>query len=225
MAERSVSSQLADMLENFKQEMPCGFPGLGIPPLAPFVINHQNLDIQIAGININGEITNLRLDGLNDFTIEQLQVKLLSNTLTFKFNWHSINLTTNYNLRTDFANIERSGVAQMSLENFTVSADINFSWKFSTGTLSLNTLDLYLSLGGVKSDIDGLSEKTYLNEKLNEFVEEWIMVAVNDNTERIIKLSNDYAMPMINQVLETFTLSDLFNLLSSTNESCVPPTL
>lgn len=201
--------------------MPCGVPSLGIPPLSPLYVAQQDLNFNIAGINISGVVSDFRLDGLNNFTIEDLHVNILANQVMFKFNWPKINFTTNYKFNTSFRGIERAGVAKFSTENFNVHANIIYSLKFLTGTLTLNKLNLYLSVAAVQSDIDGLSEKQYLNKKLNEFIEEWILLAVNDNSERILKLANELMMPMVNKVLNTFTLSDLFNLLSATNESCL----
>lgn len=218
--QRDFNTQIVEALEHFKQEMPCGVPSLGIPPLSPLLVAQQDINLHIAGLEVTGEVSDFRLDGLNDFTIEQLRVNILKSQISFKFNWSRINFTTDYVLSTNIGGIESSGVAKFGLENFTAQGDISYSLQFLTGTFKVNKFNLYLNVNDVRSDIDGLSEKHYLNSKLNEFIEEWILMAINDSSEKIVKLSNEFVLPVVNQALTAFTLNDLFNSLSSNSEAC-----
>lgn len=228
---RSISSQIVDAIEAAKEQMPCGFPEWGIPPLAPLKIAHQDVAIDTQGIQAFGEINNFRLDGLNDFDIVQFKVNAILSRVNFKFNWNHIYFNTDYELSTAKGGMgmKRSGPAKFALKDLTIWGVVKYNLGLISGKLSLKELSVYVSLGEVKSEIGGLSKIPIINKKLNRIIEEWIMLSINDNTEKVAELTNDLVLPMVNDMLSDMSLSDLLGMIGGGGEGetekvpCVPP--
>ncbi|XP_013102618.1 uncharacterized protein LOC106083880 [Stomoxys calcitrans] len=233
--DRSISSQIVDFIESKKQQMPCGFPGLGIPPLAPLKASHKDIHINAGSIQAHGEVNNFRMDGLDDFDIVQFKLSTLISKLTFEFNWNHVYLNTDYVMATSLDNfkVTRSGLAKFALKNLRVWGDAKYAMGIFGGTLKLKTFNMYMSVGEVKSEIGGLSKYGIINKKLNEVVEEWVYLAINDNTDNMSDLTNGYLVPLVNNLIGDMTLSDLLGLIGGggggggdegEKEVCVPPT-
>ncbi|KAI8121092.1 hypothetical protein CVS40_7797 [Lucilia cuprina] len=228
---RSISSQVVDAIEAAKEQMPCGFPGLGIPPLAPLKIAHQEIAIDNSAVQAFGEINNFRLDGLNDFDIVEFKVSPIFSRVNFKFNWNHVYFNTDYELSTarDNKGIKRSGPAKFALKDLTVWGVIKYNLGLISGKLTLKEFSVYVSLGEVKSEIGGLSKIPIINRKLNRIIEEWFMLAVNDNTNKVAELTNSMVVPIVNDMLSDMSLSDLLGMLGGggSGESepvpCIPP--
>ncbi|TMW42871.1 hypothetical protein DOY81_012052, partial [Sarcophaga bullata] len=56
-ASRSISSSVTEGIEAIQQQMPCGFPDQGIPPLAPLYIPHRAVDIDTEAVQ-SGTVDN-----------------------------------------------------------------------------------------------------------------------------------------------------------------------
>ncbi|KAL9874796.1 uncharacterized protein ACN427_013172 [Glossina fuscipes fuscipes] len=225
---RSISDQIKDQIEAAKEQMPCGFPGLGIPPLAPLRTSHQELKLNKGFLFAEGEIKDFRLDGLNDFDIDELNFNLISQKLKFKFTWSKIHFKTDYALKAGFNRlaVHRAGDATFAVHNATVWGTIRYSISLS-GTAQLKELSLYAQLDDVESDISGLSDNKIINKKLNEFVEEWVTLAVNENTDNLAEITNQYAKPIINELIRGMNILDWI-LGGGDNdpeekEPCIPP--
>ncbi|KAM7352962.1 uncharacterized protein ACRADG_005293 [Cochliomyia hominivorax] len=228
--QRSISSQVVDAIEAAKEQMPCGFPQYGIPPLAPLKIEHQDVAINAKGIQASGEVNNFRLDGLNDFDIVQFKVNAILSRINFKFNWNHLYLKTDYELTTEKTGkgLKRSGPAKFALKNLTVWGVVKYNLGLISGKIKLKELSVYVSLGEVKSEIQGLSKFSIINKKLNRIIEEWIMLSINDNTNKVAELTNSLIMPKVNNFLSEKTLSDLLGMVSGggeekPSEPCIPP--
>ncbi|XP_065356896.1 uncharacterized protein LOC135951217 [Calliphora vicina] len=232
--QRSISSQVVDAIEAAKEQMPCGFPGLGIPPLAPLKIAHQEIEIDIPAIQAFGEINNFRLDGLNDFDIVEFKVSPIFSRVNFKFNWNHVYFNTDYQMSSARGNmgLKRSGPAKFALKDFTVWGVIKYNLGLISGNLSLKELSVYVSLGEVKSEIGGLSKIPIINRKLNRIIEEWFMITVNDNTNKVAELTNSMVVPIVNDMLSDMSLGDLLGMIGGGGSGegepaekvpCVPP--
>ncbi|XP_073821846.1 uncharacterized protein [Musca autumnalis] len=239
--DRSISSQIVDAIEAAKEQMPCGFPSMGIPPLAPLKISHQELNIDSGSLMAVGTIDNFRLYGLNDFDILQFRIQALLRKGTFEFNWNHVYLDTDYALTTRVSGVKmtRSGNAKFALKNLRIWGNFKYSMGLLGGAIKLNNFDLYISVGEVISDIGGLSKIGIINRKLNQVIEEWVYLAINDNTDYIPELTNGYLVPAVNNMIGDMTLSDILGMIGggsggSNNEGgqasepvekvpCVPP--
>lgn len=211
--------------------MPCGFPDLGIPPLAPYKTAHQEIAIETETIQVYGEVNNFRADGLNDFDIVEFKVSPIFSRCNFKLKWNHIYFNTDYDLSTARGGrgLKRSGPAKFALKDLTVWGVIKYNLGLVSGKLSLKELSVYVSLGEVNSDIGGLSKISIINKKLNRIIEEWIMLSINDNTNKIAELTNSMVLPIVNDIIGDMSLSDLLGMIAGggngeeEKEACVPP--
>lgn len=234
--ERSISSQIVDAIEAAKEQMPCGFPGLGIPPLAPLKITHQEINIDTDSIQAHGEINNFRLDGLNDFDVVAFRIQAILSRVTFEFNWNHVYLDTDYIMSTSLDNFKmaRSGKAKFAIKDLRIWGTAKYSLGVISGNLRLKEFNLYVSVGEVKSEIGGLSKYSIVNKKLNEIIEEWITLAINDNTDNFAVLTNTYLVPAANNLIGDMSLSDIVGIITGgggssdggsdpvQKEACVP---
>ncbi|XP_075150496.1 uncharacterized protein LOC142224598 [Haematobia irritans] len=214
--DRSISSQIVDAIEAAKEQMPCGFPGLGIPPLAPLKISHKEINIDGESIKAHGEINDFRLDGLNDFDVVEFKLSTILSRVTFKFNWNHVFLTTNYDMATDINMLSPhiSGLAKFAIKNLQVWGEAKYSLGILSGNIKLKSFNLYVSVEHVNSEIEGLSKYSIINKKLNQIIEEWVYLAINDNTENISDLTNGYLVPAVNDMIGDMSLSDLLGLIA-----------
>ncbi|XP_061396176.1 uncharacterized protein LOC133331817 [Musca vetustissima] len=216
--------------------MPCGFPGLGIPPLAPLKIAHKELNIDSDALMAIGEINDFRLYGLNDFDIVQLRIQALLRKGTFEFNWNHVYLETDYVMTTKVSGVKmtRKGKAKFALKDLNIRGGFKYSMGILGGSIKLNYFDLYISVGEVKSEISGLSKIPIINRKLNQVIEEWVYLAINDNTENVALLTNGYLVPAVNEMIADMTLGDILGMVGGGGGSggngesvekvpCVPP--
>lgn len=213
--------------------MPCGFPGLGIPPLAPLRAAHREFNIDNGGIQAFGEVNNFRVDGLDNFDIVEFVVSTIRSRVNFKFNWNNVKLTTDYSMSSslDGFRMKRSGPATVTIKNLTVWGRISYSLGLiGSGGIKVKEISIYASLDEVKSEIEGLSKIKIINKKLNEIIEEWILLAINDNTENLATLTNEHVTPIVNSMVEGKTLRDIIGMVGGGGGGeggekvpCVPP--
>ncbi|XP_037960307.1 uncharacterized protein LOC119689534 [Teleopsis dalmanni] len=235
--ERSISSQIVDAIEGAKTQMPCGFPGLGVPPMAPLKIGHKDININAGSFELEGAIDNFKLYGLNEFDIVEMKVSTITSKITFKFHFDIIHCKTVYNMLMRTGSnmkkvMNRGGNAKLALKDLTIWGTIKYSLGLiGSNGLRLKEFKVYASLGKVVSEIEGLSNIKIINRKLNEIIEEWIMLAINDNTDNMADISNDFVVPIANEIIGERTLTDLIGLIGGggngeegeEKEECIPP--
>lgn len=218
---------LRDAIEDFKQRMPCGFPEYGLPPLAPYKTEHAEVGFDTDVLQAHGEVTDFRLYGLNDFDIVTLRVQVLLGVMNFKFNWNDVYFKTNYNVTAapGGMGLRRYGPAIVSFRNAAVWGVIKYNFNIFSGKVNVKKLSVYVSLGEVKSEIQGLSTIQIINKKINRLIEEWIMLAVNDNTNHLAEYTNNEVLPVVNDFLSDKTSSDLLGMAGSggSKQPCIPP--
>ena len=221
-----------------KEQMPCGFPGMGIPPLAPFKMSHQNIDRSIGGNSFDGEVNDFELSGLNDFDIIQMNVNLVLRRAIFNFNFNDISMKTNYNMAAElalFGGLKKNmgEKATFQLKNLNVWGRLKYSLGLLGGGIKITEFSVYVSLGEVNSNIEGFSKYKIINRKFNDSIEEWLMLAINDNTNNIADLTNKHIMPVMNDLIGGRSIGDLLGLLGGGGEGgsggekvpCVPEEL
>lgn len=96
----SINDMVIGFIEQFKEIMPCGVPELGVPVMVPLELNHTEFEFEQSGLlYLDAELDDLFIDGLNDFNIVDVNVKLLQMQLDFKFFFNGIKTTGHYNAK------------------------------------------------------------------------------------------------------------------------------
>lgn len=213
--------------------MPCGFPALGIPPLAPLKIPHKEVNIDTETLQLQGVIDSFRLNGLNDFDIDEMKINAITSKVNFRFIFRNVNVDTQYDLRlllkkAGFTiNMVGSGPAKFAIKNMDVKGVLKYSLGLVSGKLKLKTLNIRTQIGEVESDIEGIMGEGGINEKMNEALAEIVEVAVNENEDMITETIESLTVPIVNNALDDMTLAEVIAVVvggdDGEKEKCIPP--
>lgn len=220
--------------------MPCGFPGLGIPPLAPMKAEHREVHFNGADFGLDGIVDTFRLDGMDDFDIEEFKINAILSKVTWSFNWKKMICTTEYDMDYNadpnslVTKVHRKGHAKMTLEGLKIWGTAKYSLGIISGNLRLKEFKLYVSLKSVKSEVDGLMQNKFMNRMINEVIEEFIMLSINDNTNKIAEITNNNVVPIANALIGDLSLTDILGMIGGgggggssgeggEKEKCIPP--
>ncbi|XP_055904605.1 uncharacterized protein LOC129940323 [Eupeodes corollae] len=227
---RSISTQAIDALEKLREQMPCGFPKYGIPPLAPFKVQHKELALKTDSFSVDGEVNEARIDGLDSYKIEDLRINIILSKVTFKLVFPSIKTTSLYDLETlakafGFTlEIKGKGNFLLELKDLEISGTIKYS---ILGGIKLRTCTIKVLLGDVESKIDGILGDGFGNRKMNELIEEMISLAINDNQGFITDKIEEFTVKHVNEAAEGYTLADIIGIIGGggegESEKCIPP--
>lgn len=89
-----------------RQEMRTGNPATGLPILAPFQSPNEEVSMSFGHlVDLDGELRNVRLDGLDTYQIFDVRLSLLTMRLAFDFMWPQLLATGWYNLNGRFAGL------------------------------------------------------------------------------------------------------------------------
>ncbi|KAM7352220.1 uncharacterized protein ACRADG_004851 [Cochliomyia hominivorax] len=232
-ADRSISSSVVDAIEGFRDQMPCGFPNLGIPPLAPLKIAQKSVNIDTPAVKLEGSLENFRLNGLNDFDVTEMKVNPITSKVTFRFDFRNVNVDTLYDLnmvlkKAGFTiKMVGAGPAKFAIKDFSIAGTMKYSLGVISGKIKLKTLKVVIHIGDVESNIEGILGEGAVNHKMNALLQEAVEKGVNENEKLISETIERVAVPMINGVLEKFKLGDLLGGIGGSDgekvECVVPP--
>ncbi|XP_037960309.1 uncharacterized protein LOC119689537 [Teleopsis dalmanni] len=232
-ADRSISSAVVDVIEGLRDQMPCGFPGLGIPPLAPLKIPHKEINIDHPAFSLHGFVDSFRLNGLNDFDINEMKVNAITSKVTFRFIFNNVNVDTLYDFRLMMKkagftiNMVGAGPAKFAIKDMHIFGTLKYSLGVLSGKLKVKSLDVRTHIGDVESDIEGILGDGTVNHKMNDILAEAVELAVNENENMIAETIETVALPMINDVLDDMTLADMVGSIGGgedgEKQACIPP--
>jgi len=236
-ADRSISSQIAEAIEESKKQMPCGFPEIGVPPLAPLRFQQKRLRLGGDSLLIDGQFMNFRLDGLDEFDIDEFKVNAVLSTVRFNFMWPLIKVKTDYDATLgllSMINPNRAGGARMTFVNSTIWGLIKYRLSPLSQKISIRSVEIRASVDNIISEIENLSSIKFLNKKMNQAIEEWLMIAVNENTENMAKFTDRVITPILNNQIGDLTLGDLLGMVGGgggggnegegpEKQPCIPP--
>lgn len=212
-----MDSIIVDTLEKVKVQMVKGWPQYGIPPLAPFEIEHKEFDLDAGSMHAKGAVDGLAVHGLNEFEVRVMNTNLILSRLKFEFNFASLNVTTQYKADVG-ANyrMARDGGAFMALEDLNISGHIKYSTGIvgSNNFLRIKEINVNVVTGNVVSNIENLSKYRILNKKINEVIEEFINLTINDNTEFFAEWLDSTVTPICNDLIGERTIKDIIDIIT-----------
>ncbi|XP_067625374.1 uncharacterized protein [Eurosta solidaginis] len=213
----SLSSEAVKAIESIRDEMPCGFPELGIPPLAPLVLPQKEVDINNELLQMNGAINNFILNGLNDFEIHEFKINAITSKITFRFTFRNINVDTFYDLsllakKSGFTiNMIGNGRAKFAIKDMSISGTVKYSFGVLTGKLKIKSMKIRTRIGEVESNIEGVLGKGDINTRMNNMLAEMVTLGINENEDQITETIEKMAMPRMNDALKEVNISDLIH--------------
>ncbi|XP_030377317.1 uncharacterized protein LOC115626180 [Scaptodrosophila lebanonensis] len=233
IGELSLSSTVVEAIEGIQQQMPCGFPGMGIPPLAPLKIDHWNLDIDTPALKLKGSVDHFRLNGLNEFDIDEMKINAITSKVTYKFSFSNVNVDTKYDIellmkKYGFTiNMVGAGHAKFALKDMVIWGTMKYSFGLLSGKLRLKSMEVRTHLGEVDSEIEGMLGDGAVNEKMNAYLAEAVETAINENEDLIAETIESVALPVVNSALEDVNIMDAVGSggEGGEKEACIPPEL
>ncbi|XP_034100886.2 uncharacterized protein LOC117565748 [Drosophila albomicans] len=215
--QRSVSSIIVDTLEDLKVQMADGWPEYGIPSLAPLEISHKDMNYATGEVFANGEFDDIVVRGLNEFEIKSMEYSLLFSRIRYEFVFASLNVSTQYKADVGAGyHLARDGGAFLALENLRITGQVRYSTGIvgSNNNFRIRDLQVNISVDNVVSNIENLSKYRIMNRKLNQIVEEFIDLTINENTELIADWIDSTVTPICNELIGDRSLSDLLGLIT-----------
>ncbi|XP_017014686.2 uncharacterized protein [Drosophila takahashii] len=216
--DRSISSVILEGFEAFRGVLQNGSPDYGIPVMAPMKMAKRSLDFSSGEFSGTLAVEDLVLQGLDQYEILVMKMDMIRSRFQFEFNFPSVNVTTQYDLDMGSGyRMKRSGGAFFALENLNIQGRISYSLGVFTSQLRVKDVLVYPSVGNVKSEIENLSKYRIFNRKLNEVIEEFVTLTINDNTDFVASWVDEQATPICNDLIGDRTLSDIIGIITGGN--------
>ncbi|EDW57553.1 uncharacterized protein [Drosophila virilis] len=238
-----VSWQVRRMIRKLQKQMPCGWPDLGIPPLAPIRVNEADLNLKRGIFETITHLFRLKIAGLDEFKIKKFKLNIITSKITFDFLFSNIDTTVQkYDTDTLIdamrqlglsVEYEGDGSVLFDLINLRVSGTLKYKLPVLWGSAKILSLKTNIELEAVDSDISGFMGNGKINRAVNRQIENLLVKGISENQQAISDTIEDTLVPRVNKVLkgkDFWTLVDLI-LSSSENENeddpivvdCVPP--
>ncbi|XP_017132247.1 uncharacterized protein LOC108149307 [Drosophila elegans] len=213
--DRSISSVILELVEEFRVVLQNGVPSYGIPVLAPMTAAKRSFEINSGEFSGTFGVEDFVLEGLDQYEVISMNMDVFRSRLTFEFLFRSLNFTTNYEVDMGSGyRIKRDGGAFFALEDLSIRGKISYSLGVLTSNLRVKDVLIYPSVGKVNSQIENLSKYRIFNRKLNEVIEEFVTLTINDNTDFVAKWVSEQATPVCNDLIGDRTLSDIIAIIT-----------
>ncbi|XP_013102616.1 uncharacterized protein LOC106083879 [Stomoxys calcitrans] len=228
-----LNSQAKKAVKNIVKQMPCGWPDLGIPPLAPYT--NPDLEIHLAKAAVDSliQMIRFRFDGLDDLQIKKLKVSYVFNKkVKYHFIFKELKAKAGI-LNTDtFADFmqqlglsvryEGSGPMEFALENLSLQGQFKYKMPFIFGSIKIYKFECTVGLGGVRSNIGGILGNGNINELINDEIEYMIPAYINGNQAKISKMIEETLVPRVNAMLKGKKIWSLLGMMGSSSNKCDP---
>lgn len=207
--------------------MPCGFPSLGVPPLAPLLVDSYNIDIEYDTLRTSGVVQNVRVDGLNTFNVRRVDFGIVTLRVTFDIVIPAVHAAGRFNLNGEVRGIPFSGTGPFESTAFDVSMVGQARMGVSGGFLDLRDFDMTFLIPRFEFNFVGLTGENgetsdFFNPLFEQIIPQWIhanQVLISDEITTIVK-------PIANQILNGLTIADLLERLERGGEvTCVSPNI
>lgn len=218
--DNALDQMIVELLENFKQSMTCGIPDLGVPVLAPFELDHFEVDVAQTGLKFKGEMNNLLVDGLNEFEIKNVHINVLKLQLTFELYFASIRTKGDYRAKGKVIGLfpfNRKGPFHFNVNGITLKGSVKVG--ISGENVQVRELQITPTIETVNSDLKNVFLLPLNTFIFNRIVEGVLPGMINDNQEDITAAIEDNLKPVINELLGDLTLQDLIDMASGEGSS------
>lgn len=215
---------------DFRDQMPCGFDSLGIGPLAPARISSKEINIEHQGYGLKGEVHDFVLYGLDKFEILKVKANAIASKLSvsLRFDEELRAEISNYKLKSYLKkqgltiNLVGDGSVDFILKGLQVDVNIKYSFGIISQKIKIKEFKVLISLDVCKSDITGILGNGFVNNKINEFICEFILIGINDNQNEITNTIEEHVKPIINDYLDQHKFTDLGGS-EEPKPKCEPP--
>uniref|UniRef100_A0A182K5L4 Hemolymph juvenile hormone binding protein n=1 Tax=Anopheles christyi TaxID=43041 RepID=A0A182K5L4_9DIPT len=213
--DNALNELIIKFLEDFRQSMVCPNPDLGIPVLAPFKLDHFEVNIKQTGFEFKGELNKLVVDGLNEFEIKKIDVKVLKLQVDFEFYFGALRTKGKYKAKGKLIGLlpfSRSGSFSFDAKGLTIKGSVSVG--ISGDKLQIRNMVITPTVKSVRSNLKGIFMLPINNFIFNRMVEMVVPSLLNNNQEAITQAIEDQLKPAINEMLGDISLQDLIDMVS-----------
>ncbi|XP_011181196.2 uncharacterized protein LOC105211472 [Zeugodacus cucurbitae] len=228
-----LNSQAKKAVRNFMEQMPCGWPDLGVPPLAPYTNADLNLHLSRSVVDSILQFIRFRFDGLDRMDIKKMKVSYtFKKKVVFHFVFRELKATAHvYNTDTFLdmmrglgmsVRYEGSGPLQFALEDLSIEGQFKYKMPLFWGSIKIYKFEAKVSLGGVRSNIGGILGSGKLNRFLNDKIEDIIPNFINGNQKEISDHIENIIVPRLNAYLKGHKVWWLLGQMIGSTNKCYP---
>lgn len=176
---------------------------------------------------IYGDIKNAVISGLNDFSVDDVTMNVLTLKAGLSLGFRSINIQGNLSLQSwivSFLKIKSSGNLNMTLENLRISVAVRFG--MVDGVMKLMDFTPTVDLGKIEFKSTGFVIGKLTMKIVNSIAQKVVMNLFKDHKDALEETVQTIVMPAANDFLKDMTISDLLQLLTGPkepSEPCIPP--
>ncbi|XP_030078650.1 uncharacterized protein LOC115482788 [Drosophila hydei] len=210
-----------DMFINaYKKMMPCGFAADNIPAMAPLTVDFFPFDYVNGETHLKGNVSNIRVSGLDNFQI--LSGSFDNNTMraTFDFMYPALQILGSYEVEGVLSigglliPIRQKVLINKKITDLRYVGEYTFGQSLTNSNgLRIKDLNLHYFVGGVVAanwdqymDIAG-------NNYFNSFINSFSVLFTEEIQPYVTPLYEKYVLPSINSLLSNMSLTDLSNYL------------
>ncbi|PSN47718.1 hypothetical protein C0J52_04599, partial [Blattella germanica] len=225
LEERKIKNAIDDAiitaLEQLRQLMSTGYPDLGIPPLDPLYIEHEDLKLESQLINLQLTIDETTVTQLSGFVIDKIENDLANLKADFGITLPQLEFVGMYDALgeiPDLIQIIGNGSYTLSLTGLSTwgTVTIGSEGNSEDGAVFIQSLDLDFSLEALKTGFEnfmgGGSMGDLMNDLISENGPEYLEQMKPDINEYIANL----AIGLANPILSHYTLKEILDFLGVT---------
>ncbi|KAM8715204.1 hypothetical protein ACLKA7_002278 [Drosophila subpalustris] len=228
-----LNSQAKKAVKNLMEQLPCGFPEYGIPPLAPYTNAEISVHLAKSVVDSLMQFLRFRFDGLETMEIKQLKVSYtFSKKVKFHFKFkelkasaHVLNTDTLIDLLQELGlsvRYEGTGPLAFSLENLSIQGQFKYKMPFIFGSIKIYKFECVVALGGVTSHIGGILGNGRINEMINDIISYEVPAFVNGRQKEISDRIEQFFVPLVNEKLKGHKIWYLLKMLTNSTKKCSP---
>ncbi|XP_050079080.1 uncharacterized protein LOC126565915 [Anopheles maculipalpis] len=213
--DNALNELVIQFLESFRESMVCGNPDLGIPVLAPLKVDHLEMEINQKLFQIGGELNDMVVEGLNEFEIKHIDIKVLKLQMDFEFYFGAIRTKGKYKAKAKLIGLlplVRFGSFRFDAKGLTVKGSATIG--ISGDKLQIRKLTITPTIKSVRSDVKNVFLQPVVNFMFNRVVEGVVPGLINNNQQQITQLIEEQLKPMLNEMLGDISLQDLIDMVS-----------
>ncbi|EDW67973.1 uncharacterized protein [Drosophila virilis] len=212
-------------LDAWKKMLPCGYAPDNIPVMAPLTVDFYAFDYNNGETNIVGNVSNIRISGLNNFQV--LSGSFNPNTLrsTYDVLYPEIQIFGSYEVEGVISiagfpvPIRQSVLINKKLTDWRFVGDYTFAQSLSNSNgLRISDFNLHYFVGDVKVDNWDKYLDIAANNYFNDIFGSFSLLFTQEIQPYIKPFYGKYVLPSINNMLSNLSLTQLADYFASQAE-------
>ncbi|KAH8311667.1 hypothetical protein KR044_007428, partial [Drosophila immigrans] len=212
------SNAVGMFLQAWQKIIPCGFAADNIPVMAPLTVDFYAFDYTNGQTNIVGNVSNIRITGLNNFQILSGGYNDSTQRAFFDVIFPQLQILGSYEIEGTFGfagfpmPIRQSVLINKKLTDWRFIGEYSFTQSSSNG-LRIKDFDLKYLVADVKADNWNKYMDVATNNYLNDFIESFSLLFTEEIQPYVNTLFATYSLPTINNLIANMDLTQLTNYL------------